>query len=212
MTSIVLLGDSIFDNRIYTAGGPDVATQLRGCVPSSWKVTLCAIDGATTHDVGRQFNRVPKHASHIVMSLGGNDALGDADLLGPFAVGSTGEALDVIGERVEAFRRSYGYALDGVLDLGRPTTVCTIYDANLDVAVRSRVVTALALFNDVIIRAALERNVDIIDLRLICTEAADYANEIEPGPHGGQKIALAIARAVGATKNDDDAAPRVFTR
>jgi hypothetical protein len=36
----------------------------------------------------------------------------------------------------------------------------------------------------------------VIDLRLICAEADDYANEIEPGVAGGKKIAEAIARLV----------------
>ena len=42
-------------------------------------------------------------------------------------------------------------------------------------------------------RAAFARSVPVIDLRLICTEPADYANPIEPSVQGGQKIASAIA-------------------
>ena len=33
----------------------------------------------------------------------------------------------------------------------------------------------------------------MIDLRLVCCEAADYANPIEPSGSGGRKIAKAIA-------------------
>jgi hypothetical protein len=33
MTHIVLLGDSIFDNSPYTAGGPDVISQVRQLLP-----------------------------------------------------------------------------------------------------------------------------------------------------------------------------------
>jgi hypothetical protein len=36
-----------------------------------------------------------------------------------------------------------------------------------------------------------------IDLRLVCTEPADYANPIEPSGRGGLKIAGAIARSLG---------------
>ncbi|HXP62240.1 MAG TPA: hypothetical protein VN829_17215 [Dongiaceae bacterium] len=36
----------------------------------------------------------------------------------------------------------------------------------------------------------------MIDLRLICTEPEDYANEIEPGVSGGRKIAAAILNLV----------------
>jgi hypothetical protein len=58
--------------------------------------------------------------------------------------------------------------------------------------------TALAVFNDAILRAAVEHRVDVIELRLVCTEPADYANPIEPSVRGGAKIARAIAGAVGA--------------
>jgi hypothetical protein len=36
----------------------------------------------------------------------------------------------------------------------------------------------------------------VLDLRLICTEAEDYANEIEPGVPGGQKIVAGILNLV----------------
>jgi hypothetical protein len=37
----------------------------------------------------------------------------------------------------------------------------------------------------------------VIDLRLICSEPADYANPIEPSGPGGQKIARAIVASLG---------------
>jgi len=82
----VLLGDSIFDNGAYTSGGPDVIAQLRSLVPTGWKATLLAIDGARTEDVARQLDRLPPDASHLVLSIGGNDALAHSELLeGPAA-------------------------------------------------------------------------------------------------------------------------------
>ena len=56
---------------------------------------------------------------------------------------------------------------------------------------------ALSLFNDVILRAAIDNGVDVIELRAICTEPSDYANPIEPSGSGGLKIAKAIARVLG---------------
>ena len=52
---------------------------------------------------------------------------------------------------------------------------------------------ALMTFNDVILRCGFERHLSIIDLRLVCSEKADYANPIEPSGSGGLKIAKAIA-------------------
>jgi hypothetical protein len=86
--------------------------------------------------------------------------------------------------------------VDRVLGKGLPTALCTIYDANY-APPQSRVITAaLSLFNDVITRAAFSRGLDLIDLRLICSEAGDYANPIEPSAQGGAKIAAAIAACV----------------
>jgi hypothetical protein len=54
----------------------------------------------------------------------------------------------------------------------------------------------LALFNDVITREAFARGLPLIDLRLVFSEGADFANPIEPSVQGGGKIAAAIMRLV----------------
>ena len=58
MRQVVLLGDSILDNGAYTGGGPDVVTQVRGVLPSGWRATLGAVDGATTETFGRQLTAI----------------------------------------------------------------------------------------------------------------------------------------------------------
>ncbi|MEM6989420.1 MAG: SGNH/GDSL hydrolase family protein [Myxococcota bacterium] len=196
MTSVALLGDSVFDNQAYTGGGPDVAAHLRDLVPEPWRVTLCAVDGTTTTSLGPQLERVPKHVEHIVLSLGGNDALGEADLLA-LPVRSTTEALELFRERLNDFEQRYGWALDAVIDLGCSTTVCTIYDAPLGGGMAERAHTALMMFNDVILRQAVSRRVRVVELRLVCTTAEDFANEIEPSAAGGRKIARALLRPLG---------------
>ena len=79
---VVLLGDSVFDNKAYVAGGPDVVTQLRARLPAGWRASLAAVDGAVTADVARQLGRVPHGATHLVVSVGGNDALRQEAVLG----------------------------------------------------------------------------------------------------------------------------------
>jgi hypothetical protein len=81
--------------------------------------------------------------------------------------------------------------------LGRDTTVCTIYEGNFDPPFAELARVALAFFNDVILRAAFERRIGVIDLRLVCTEPSDYANPIEPSGSGGAKIASAILKSYG---------------
>ena len=78
-----------------------------------------------------------------------------------------------------------------------PTTVCTIYNGNLSGQEGAAARVALMAFNDVILRVAFESKLQVIDLRLVCTEPADYANPIEPSSRGGEKIARAIMRSLG---------------
>ncbi|MGH7552999.1 MAG: SGNH/GDSL hydrolase family protein, partial [Longimicrobiales bacterium] len=80
MPHVVLLGDSIFDNGAYVPGEPDVVAQLRALLPQGWQASLCAIDGSITRDVERQLSSVPTDATHLVISSGGNDALGSVDI------------------------------------------------------------------------------------------------------------------------------------
>jgi GDSL-like Lipase/Acylhydrolase family len=195
---IALLGDSIFDNSSYTRGEPDVVTHLRALLPTGARATLLAVDGAITQSISEQVRRIPADATHLVVSIGGNDALGYSDLLDARAT-STADALRLFGQAVDRFETDYRSAMQPVIDRGLPVTICTIYNGALedpDHAARARV--ALMLFNDVILRVAFEHHASVIDLRLVCSERADYANPIEPSGVGGMKIAQAIARATGA--------------
>jgi len=195
MNHLVLLGDSIFDNASYVGGGPDVVKQLRGFLPSGWRATLCAVDGAVTSGVERQLGRLPPDASHLVLSVGGNDALGYASILEAQAR-SVAEAVDRLATVRERFGQDYERMLDRVLERRLPTAVCTIYDTRIPQPRWRLVVTALSVFNDRITRAAFARGLPVIDLRLICDQDEDYANPIEPSVRGGEKIAAAIAGLV----------------
>lgn len=195
MTHVVLLGDSIFDNRAYVSPEPDVRHQLQACLGTASEVTLLAVDGDVTADVKRQLQRVPEGATHLVVSVGGNDALSHAFLLGERA-GSVAEAVERLAQAQSSFAAAYAEMIDAVLKLGICSSVCTIYDANYPEPHGRLVVTALSLFNDVITRAAFSYGLPLIDLRLICREPSDYANSIEPSSQGGDKIVSAIAAMV----------------
>lgn len=197
MTHIVLLGDSIFDNRAYTGRDPDVVTHLRALLPGGARATLLAVDGHTTAGIAGQAARIPADATHLVVSVGGNDALGHYDLLtAPDRLGR--DPLRQLGQVAGRFEASYREALRPVFARGLPVAICTIYNGRLEdaeEAARGRI--ALMLFNDVILRVALEHGATVIDLRLVCTEFGDYANPIEPSGPGGLKIAKRILRATG---------------
>jgi hypothetical protein len=70
---IALLGDSIFDNSSYTRGEPDVVTHLRALLPAGARATLLAVDGAITRSLTEQARGIPADATHLVVSICGND-------------------------------------------------------------------------------------------------------------------------------------------
>lgn len=192
MGHVVLLGDSIFDNAAYVRGGPDVVRQLRSKLPADWDASLLAADGAVTREVERQLARLPGDASHLVVSAGGNDALGASFLLGQ-PVGTVAEALSLLETAQNRFAADYREMAEAVAGAGLPFAFCTVYDTPPSSPDHRIVRTALALFNDVITRAAFAGGAGLIDLRLICDRDEDYANPIEPSVRGGDKIASAIA-------------------
>lgn len=128
----------------------------------------------------------------MVLSVGGNDALGHSGLLGQ-AAATIGDAIAVLDQARARFREDYQRTLHAVAGTGLPVAVCTIYDANYPAPLGSIVAAALSLFNDVITRAAFALGLDVIDLRLICSDPSHYANPIEPSAKGGEKIASTIA-------------------
>ena len=209
MNHIVLLGDSVFDNAAYVAGGPDVVRQLRGILPSGWRASLNALDGAVIADIAGQLRNLPADASHLVISAGGNDALGEAHLLDQ-GVRSMAEALELLSSVRERFRAVYAAMLDEVMKRRLPTAVCTIYEPRFPEPPQRRLAaTALTALNDAITREAFARGLDCIDLRVLCNQEADFANPIEPSVHGGAKIARAI---LALAANGASVSSRVIAR
>ena len=197
---IVLLGDSIFDNGVYVrAGEPAVIDQLRDALPDGSQATLLAVDGDVVTDVASQLVNLPADATHLIVSAGGNDALGYSAIL-ERRVRSAREVFDELSEIHEQFRLSYRRMLRQVLSGELPTFVCTIYDQipMHDAVLRRHIVVALTLFNDCILREAFVSGVPVLDLRSISSDKDDYSevSPIEPSMRGGEKIASAITGCV----------------
>jgi hypothetical protein len=211
MAHVVLLGDSVFDNAAYVGGAPDVIAQLREQLPTGWRATLAAVDGGTVAGLAQQLARIPDDATHLVISAGGNDALGYASVLGAPSQ-SMAESLTALAEIADSFARHYRAAIETVLKTRLPTAVCTIYDPRYVDPVQRRLGrTALAIINDAIIREAVRLGLAIIDLRLVCNEDADFANPIEPSSYGGWKVARAIV-SVLAKHDFARGISEIFTR
>ena len=73
---LVLLGDSIFDNAGYVAQGePDVCAQLQAHLKGGDRAQRLATDGNTIEDVASEVKRLPVDATHLIVSIGGNNLL-----------------------------------------------------------------------------------------------------------------------------------------
>jgi hypothetical protein len=194
---VVLLGDSIFDNERYVPDRPPVIEQVRGRLPAGWKATLLAVDGDIAEDVPKRLRHLPADATHLFVSAGGNNALGWGGILRDPAC-TVGEAMLLLAEVGAKFRGGYHEMLREVLALGKPTAVCTIYDAIPMLGDAER--AGLGFFNEIILREAFAAVLPVLDLRLVCTRADDYSHlsPIEPSHLGGAKIAKLIAEVAAA--------------
>ena len=195
MNHLVLLGDSIFDNRRYVEGGPAVIDQVSQRMPLGWKASLLAVDGDTSTMALKQLPKVPPHTTHLVLSVGGNDALGCIPGL-ETAAASVKQGLGWLNKVQTEFRTNYQALTAALLALNKPLMVCTVYDSVPGMP--KELGTALGLFNDVILKEAIQQGMPVLDLRLICTEPDDYSkvSPIEPSSAGGAKVAESMVRAI----------------
>jgi len=139
---------------------------------------------------------LPADATHLMISAGGNDALSCFGFLHDKAE-SIAEVLTRLANVAIKFESHYLEMLQSVMNLKKPTALCTIYYPRIQEPFTQKIsVAALTLFNDVIIKQAFLAGLPLIDLRLVCNDDSDYANEIEPGEKGGEKIARAIVRLI----------------
>ena len=170
---LVLLGDSVFDNGAYVDGAPAVIDQVRSLLPDHWRASLLAVDGNVVLDVRNQIKRLPLDASHLVMSIGGNDALGVLTQLHSPEPLSIMQSLKVLAGIQMKFEQDYVAILNLALMSELPLLCCTIYDQVPGLTQELR--TALSLFNDVISRECARIHIPVLDLRSVCTEASDYS-------------------------------------
>lgn len=189
---VVLLGDSIFDNKVYVDDGPAVIDQVRSTLGKEWAATLLAVDGSVTGGVVGQMEKLPQTATHLVISVGGNDALINHGILTAQDPNATATYFK-LSEIQREFDAHYKAMIAHVVDKHKRIAVCTIYDPNYVNAQQNQIASAaLSVFNDRITRIAFAHGLPVIDLRLLFSGTEHYANSIEPGPKGGAKIAEQI--------------------
>ncbi len=191
----VLLGDSVFDNAAYVDAGAEVISQLRRRLPAGEQATLLAKDGARIADVPLQLTRLPRDVTHLILSIGGNDALDRAGVLDATEMDAP-EAFRALADIIEIFEEGYRRMLKAALKTRLPLAVCTIYNGYFeDREYQRRAAAAVGALDDAIVRCAAEHGITVIDLRRVCSEPFDFTHRVEPSGQGGEKIAGVILRA-----------------
>lgn len=188
---VALVGDSILDNGAYVQGDPCVAQQLYahlvGADPAN-SVSLIAIDGDVITDVlDTQCRYIPTNTTQIILSVGGNDGLRKlatlSETYNPWLLAKH------LVDFTAVFRTNYSRLLDVMGQQCENVAVCTIYQPRFGRYIANGMArVGLWFINNIIREEACTRGMRVIDCWQLFTEAADYANAIEPSAHGGEKI------------------------
>lgn len=196
---IVLLGDSLGNMPTISDRGPGMLEkQLLPDIEEPWRLTIIRADDVISHSPLAEF---PAGASHVVISVEGNRAIQSSQLL-EGRPDSYESALARLSFAADQFEGVMDALIKAALRTGLPTVVCTMYQPRYANPVRQRAASAaLAIFNDRIIRLAVDARLPIVDYRSVCTGPADYGDEGLLSRVGLAKVAAVIWRALHESAN-----------
>ncbi len=202
---LLVCGDSVLDNGAYVGPlGRPLERHLRAFL-DGWRIDFRALDGAVCADVsaGQLGDGGDGAAAFdaVVVSVGGNDALGHLHLLEDARQARLIDFALVLADIQDAFRADYAAVLDAAARHAPAVLALTVYRPRfhldgMPAELQRAASTLLSLFNDVIQEEAQARGCTLLDLRRICDSDRHFANAIEPGDLGGREIARAIAERV----------------
>jgi hypothetical protein len=180
---LALLGDAL---QNIDFGEEQAEAVLVPRPRNPWKLTV--LDAPQVLEQ-RRVQAIPPDATHIALCVDGGWAIEASGLLQGDAQSISG-ALDSLAKAADAFEEIYARLIAAALEAGLPTIVCTLVPARHLEASQQRVAaTALAIFNDRILRRAFAARLSIVELRLVCDEESDYASETLLSHAGGRKVA-----------------------
>ena len=177
---LTLLGDAL--QNIDLGDG----TRESALVPqprNPWKLTVL--------EVAEQgpLRAIPRDATHVGIALDGGWTIEASGLLKGGAKSIEG-ALETLAAAADEFESVFTRLIDIALETGLPTIICTLVPArHLDPSRQQVAATALAIFNDRILRKAFAARLSIVELRLVCDEDSDYASETLLSRTGVRKVA-----------------------
>jgi len=197
MAYVSLLGDSIIDNKVYVQPN-ELSVKEHLEEQSEYMFKQLAVDGHTTNDVlSFQLDKLPKLSTHKVLSIGGNDLLGQVYFLKNKDEFTAKEVMEQAVCKLAPIKNRYRTIVKNLSEQDSNILLCTVYEGNLlddslysDIAFASKAM--VSMLNDIIFSTAATYKVDVLELRNIFTNPEDYANPIEPSHKGGRKLATGI--------------------
>jgi hypothetical protein len=200
---LVLLGDAL-QNIDLGEGDPESALVPRPRNP--WKLTV--LEPPQVLQQGH-IRAIPADASHVGICIDGGWAIEASGLLRGGAQ-SIRDALDALASAADEFESIFVRLVGAATETGLPTIVCTLVPARYVEPFQQRVAaTALAIFNDRILRGAFAARLSIVELRLVCDEDGDYASETLLSRSGVRKVAN-VARSALYEISRDPGRTRVY--
>ena len=180
---LVLLGDAL---QNIDLGKGQAESTLVPRPRNPWKLTVLQ-----PPEVLRQgrVRAIPSEATHIGICVDGGWAIETSGLLKGRAQ-SIQDALDTLAAAADEFENMFARLIAAAAETGVPTIVCTLVPArHADPSQQRVAATALAIFNDRILRRAIPAHLSIVELRLVCDEDSDYSGETLLSHAGVRKVA-----------------------
>jgi len=180
---LVLLGDAL---QNIDLGKGQAETALVPQPRNPWKLTVLQ-----PPEVLRQgrVRAIPTEVTHIAICVDGGWAIETSGLLQGSAR-TIREALDTLAWAADEFENMFACLIAAATEAGVPTIVCTLVPARYVELSQQRVAaTALAIFNDRLLRRAVAARLSVVELRLVCDEDGDYASETLLSHAGVRKVA-----------------------
>ena len=187
---LVLLGDALQNINL---GEGQIESALVPRPRNPWKLTVLQAPQVLRQGHVRA---IPADASHIGICIDGGWAIETSGLL-QGAAQSIRDALDTLAAAADEFENVFVRLIAAATETGLPTILCTLVPARYLEPSQQRVAaTALAIFNDRILRRAFAARLSIVELRLVCDEDGDYASETLLSSDGVRKVANVASSAL----------------
>lgn len=208
ISHLVVLGDAIAELMSLRDQGPGrVESLLLPQESRPWKLTMLTIEEIVSAGDLFQF---PADASHVMISIEGNRAIEESGLLDKRPE-TYEEALLLLSMAADEYEQQSERLIQVAKASRLPTVVCNMYPPNYEDPTRQRaMVTALAVFNDRLIRRVFAARLPLVDLSLVCTDQEDYADSIRLSKLGLRKASNVVLSALYAVARDPSRADIFF--